>query len=154
MCGRKVDAIKFWALWRYRGRKGLSDRVNSNVDNLKLFAEKIKAHPSFMLACEPWAFNLNFFFIPKRIRKLLSDANIPLDGSTYSIPDEISDEIDKVSVALKLAMQRAGKALVPYQPLSNQKAQCFRVVVAGEKDMNDEVTTAMMDLMLKYGDSM
>jgi len=51
-------------------------------------------------------------------------------------------------------MQKAGKALVPYQPLSNQKAQCFRVVVAGEKDMNNEVQTAMMDLMLKYGDDM
>eukprot|EP00520_Triparma_pacifica_P020371 CAMPEP_0118667964 /NCGR_PEP_ID=MMETSP0785-20121206/20081_1 /TAXON_ID=91992 /ORGANISM="Bolidomonas pacifica, Strain CCMP 1866" /LENGTH=555 /DNA_ID=CAMNT_0006562481 /DNA_START=610 /DNA_END=2277 /DNA_ORIENTATION=+ len=154
MCGRKVDAIKFWALWRYRGRDGLAARVNRNVDNLKAFAEKIKAHPSFMLACDPWAFNLNFFFIPKRIKKLLDDANIPLDGSTYKIPDDISDEIDKVSVALKLAMQKAGKALVPYQPLSNQKAQCFRVVVAGVKDMNDEVTTAMMNLMIKHGDDM
>jgi len=42
MCGRKVDAIKFWALWRYRGRNGISDRVNMHVDNLKRFADKVR----------------------------------------------------------------------------------------------------------------
>jgi len=46
-----------------------------------------------MLACDLWAFNLNFFFLPKRIRKMMDAAGIPVDGSTYELPDEISEEV-------------------------------------------------------------
>jgi len=122
-------------LLSYRGKSGIEDRINRIVDQQQHLAQKIRNHPSFMLACEPWPFNLNFFFLPKRIKVMLADAGIPTDGSTFDLPDEISDELEKGSVTVKLRLQKSGKALIPYQPPLCQKAQCFRVLIAGERTL-------------------
>ena len=60
-CGRRPDAIKLWALWKYHGRDGLGERVDQKVDSFAVFAQLIQQHDAFMLACEPWPFNVNFF---------------------------------------------------------------------------------------------
>ena len=42
MCGRKTDALKFWALWRYRGTNGIARHVDALCDATSTFAEKIR----------------------------------------------------------------------------------------------------------------
>lgn len=134
-CGRRPDAIKLWALWKYHGREGLGRRVDQKVDSLDILAQLIQQHDAFMLACELWPFNVNFFYLPQRIRDALRERKI-CTGNRQSCPslsDDISRDLAKVSVDLKLRLHEAGEMIIPFQPLNNQKADCFRLVLAGDR---------------------
>lgn len=157
MCGRKTDSIKIWSMWKFRGRKGIAKRVDSAVVNIDLLAQKIKAHPNFMLACSPWPFNVNFLYLPKRIREMMADANIKTDQSEAEVifPAHIADAISTVAIKLKMRLQEKGLTMLPYQPLAGQKAQVFRVVLSGTRDDfgEREIDELMLNLV-KYGDDL
>lgn len=166
-CGRRTDAVKLWALWKYYGRSGLGSRVDQKVDELECFVAEIRKRRNvFALACRPWPFNVNFFYFPPRIRKILEQRGVLQsqsidDGgkiddeddedSYIQIPDDISQDLAEVSVALKLRLHEAGEMIIPYQPLSNQQADCFRLVVAGKKDLKQSDICHILDTMEKYG---
>ncbi len=139
-CGRRTDAVKLWALWKYYGRAGLGDRVDQKVDELASFVEEIHKRPSFALACKPWPFNVNFFYFPPRIRRVLElrgviprhslridqmvglssfSTTMNADGESHEdyiqIPDDIAKDLANVSVMLKLRMHEAGEMIIPYQ---------------------------------------
>ncbi|GMI03903.1 hypothetical protein TrLO_g6683 [Triparma laevis f. longispina] len=155
MCGRKTDALKFWAMWRFRGTSGIANRVNGLADATKLFVDKIQEHPSFMLACKPWPFNMNFFFIPKRIRLTMEKEGIATDqSSNLPLPENIAKELDTVAIDLKTKLMKAGKAMIPFQPLANQDAQVFRVCLAGDMEFGEREIAELMRVMVEYGDDM
>ncbi len=153
-CGRKPDAIKLWALWKYYGCNGIGHMMEKKADSLSQFARMVQNHDSFMLACTPWPFNVNFFYLPERIRKMLKDSGVDTTSENPVIPDEISREIAIVSVKLKLKLHQCGVMLIPYQPLSNQKADCFRLVLAGNKVFEEKDYLDVLQLMEKYGSDM
>jgi len=93
----------------------LGDQVDKKADALKEFASKIQQHDNFILACEPWPFNVNFFYIPKRIKKMLDLERVPLNINNPILPDYISNELAKITVKLKLLLHEAGEMLIPYQ---------------------------------------
>lgn len=35
-CGRKVDCLKFWMLWKSRGHSGMANHVDTSFQNAKL----------------------------------------------------------------------------------------------------------------------
>mmetsp|Transcript_11599 Transcript_11599/g.24742 ORF Transcript_11599/g.24742 Transcript_11599/m.24742 type:complete len:841 (+) Transcript_11599:173-2695(+) len=171
-CGRRTDAVKLWALWKYYGRSGLGRRVDQKVDELEMFVEEIRKRgreeKSFALACKPWLFNVNFFYFPPRIRRILEKRGITTtqnnvvesgdgiagamdDDDFIQIPDDIAQDLANVSVLLKLRLHEAGEMIIPYQPLNNQKADCFRLVLAGKKDFSFKDICHILDTMEKYG---
>eukprot|EP00984_Skeletonema_dohrnii_P025361 scaffold14489_cov114-Skeletonema_dohrnii-CCMP3373.AAC.2 len=164
-CGRRTDAVKLWAMWKYYGRSGLGSRVDQKVDELECFVREVrKRRNTFALACRPWPFNVNFFYFPPRIREVLEQRGIlrPVvededmsggddENSFIQIPDDIAKDLAEVSVALKLRLHEAGEMIIPYQPLSNQQADCFRLVVAGKKDLKESDICHILDTMEKYG---
>jgi glutamate/tyrosine decarboxylase-like PLP-dependent enzyme len=150
-CGRRTDAVKLWALWKFYGSKGIGSMVESKVDILQKMASRIRTSDRFMLACEPCPFNLNFYYLPMRIRKRLSEAGVDIESSNPKIPDCISNELSKVSVNLKLLLHKSGEMLIPFQPLSSQNADCFRLVLAGNKQFEEEDIQRVLELMDKYG---
>jgi len=165
-CGRRTDAVKLWAMWKYYGRSGLGSRVDQKVDELECFVSEVrKRRNTFALACRPWPFNVNFFYFPPRIREVLEQRGIlrPVvededdmsggddENSFIQIPDDIAKDLAEVSVALKLRLHEAGEMIIPYQPLSNQQADCFRLVVAGKKDLKESDICHILDTMEKYG---
>eukprot|EP00580_Thalassiosira_gravida_P017856 CAMPEP_0201660456 /NCGR_PEP_ID=MMETSP0494-20130426/3090_1 /ASSEMBLY_ACC=CAM_ASM_000839 /TAXON_ID=420259 /ORGANISM="Thalassiosira gravida, Strain GMp14c1" /LENGTH=833 /DNA_ID=CAMNT_0048138333 /DNA_START=239 /DNA_END=2740 /DNA_ORIENTATION=- len=173
-CGRRTDAVKLWALWKYYGRKGLGRRVDQKVDQLEAFVEEVRrrgrADGSFALACKPWLFNVNFFYFPPRIRRILEARGIATTRATHDndavnegesenddfieIPDDIAQDMSNVSVLLKLRLHEAGEMIIPYQPLNNQKADCFRLVLAGKKDIGINDIRHILDTMDKYGNDL
>ena len=164
-CGRRTDAVKLWAMWKYYGRSGLGSRVDQKVDELECFVSEVrKRRNTFALACRPWPFNVNFFYFPPRIRDVLEQRGVlrpVVDGeddrdaddenSFIQIPDDVAKDLAEVSVALKLRLHEAGEMIIPYQPLSNQQADCFRLVVAGKKDLKKSDICRILDMMEKYG---
>ena len=152
-CGRRPDAIKLWALWKYHGRDGLGHRVDQKVDSLAALAQMIQKDDAFMLACETWPFNVNFFYLPPRIRLVLKERNISTDSRACcpALPDDISKDLAKVSVQLKLRLHEAGEMIIPFQPLNDQKADCFRLVLAGDKVLSREDFAQLLSTMDRYG---
>ena len=123
-CGRRTDAVKLWALWKYYGKAGLGARVDQKVDELDLFVQELCQRPSFALACKPWPFNVNFFYFPPRIREVLRargiESTISCVGDDESdhfvqVPDDIAEDLANVSVTLKLRLHEAGEMIIPYQ---------------------------------------
>jgi len=151
-CGRRPDAMKLWALWKYHGRRGLGKRVDDKVTSLATLSGLIQKHESFMLACEPWPFNINFFYLPPRIKRELQARGIPTNQSRcHILPNDISKDIAKVSVELKLRLHEAGEMIIPFQPLNDQKADCFRLVLAGDKTLNPDEFREILSTMDSYG---
>jgi glutamate/tyrosine decarboxylase-like PLP-dependent enzyme len=150
-CGRKPDAIKLWAQWKYYGTRGIGDIVDAKVGTLQQLGKRIRESNNFMLACEPWPFNVNFFYLPERIRVKLEECGIDPTGDDPNIPNDISEELAEVSVKLKLRLHQSGEMLIPFQPLSNQKADCFRIVLAGNKPFDENDIEMTLGLMHKYG---
>jgi len=151
-CGRRPDVIKLWALWKYHGRQGLGKRVDDKVTSLASLSCLIRQHDAFMLACEPWPFNINFFYLPPRIQQELQVRGIPTNRSQgSSLPSDISRDIAKVSVELKLRLHESGEMMIPFQPLNDQKADCFRLVLGGAKTLSRDELSKVLAIMDRYG---
>ena len=150
-CGRRTDAVKIWALWKYYGSYGIGQMLEKKTDSLSLFSSMVKEHESFMLACSPWPFNVNFFYLPERIRFALKERGIDTRVENPVLPDDISKELSQISVQLKLKLHQSGEMLIPFQPLSNQKADCFRLVLAGNKVFEENDYKKVLKLMESYG---
>ena len=180
-CGRRTDAVKLWAMWKYYGKSGLGERVDQKVDELQLFVDELRGRPSFALACTPWPFNVNFFYFPPRIRAILEARGLVKNDrgdEVVQIPDDVAQDMSNVSVQLKLRLHEAGEMIIPYQvsfglinlphhdflsgrsvstdvilpqPLTNQKADCFRLVLAGKKDFGLADIRHILDTMERYG---
>lgn len=133
-CGRRTDAVKLWALWKYYGRAGLGARVDQKVDELEMFVRELRKRPGFALACKPWPFNVNFFYFPPRIRDVLKARGLlrgsenvnedEIDDYFLKVPDDIAQDLANVSVTLKLRMHEAGEIIIPYQVRSKWIQYC------------------------------
>jgi hypothetical protein len=86
-----------------------------------------------------------------RIRKKLVTAGVNVKSDVPNIPDEISQDLTQISVKLKLALHKSGEMLIPFQPLNDQKADCFRVVLAGKKCLENSDIEKMLNLMDEFG---
>ena len=150
-CGRKSDAIKLWAQWKYYGSKGIGSMVEEKVDSLQLFTQMIRETDSLMFACNPWPLNVNFFYLPERLRRKLKERGVDMTSENPFIPDDISEGLAEVSVNLKLRLHQSGEMILPYQPLSNQKADCFRLVLAGNKTFEKSDYERVIQLLEEYG---
>lgn len=150
-CGRKTDSIKLWAMWKYYGSEGLGLKVETKVDSLAVFSQMIKESDCFMLACEPWPFNVNFFYLPKRIRKIFKERNVNIYNDSAVVPKDLASDLASIHVELKRMLHESGEMLIPFQPLTNQKADCFRVVLAGNKRFNKTDMHNVLGLLDRNG---
>lgn len=150
-CGRKTDAIKLWAMWKYYGTQGLAEKVEAKVDALAVFAQKIKQHDHFMLACEPCPFNINFFYLSKKMRNILKERNVDINSNSAVVPEDLANDLAHVHVELKRRLHESGEMLIPFQPLSNQKADCFRIVLAGNKRFDESDMNNVLGLLDRNG---
>jgi sulfinoalanine decarboxylase len=151
-CGRRADVIKFWSMWKFYGVDGLAKRMEHKVDTLTLLAEQIQSNDGFMLACRPWAFNVNFYYLTPRMQNELSSRGIDTTtASAPSIPKDLAQELSDVTVALKLKLHSSGDMLIPYQPLNDQEADCFRIIISGKKSFDANDIDHVLTVMEKHG---
>ena len=99
------------------------------------------------------ALQCQLFYLPPRIRLALKERNISTDRrkSCQALPDDISKDLAKVSVQLKLRLHEAGEMIIPFQPLNDQKADCFRLVLAGDKTLSQKDFVQLLSTMDRYG---
>ncbi|NXG52258.1 CSAD decarboxylase, partial [Psilopogon haemacephalus] len=67
-CGRRVDCLKLWLLWKANGTQGLARRVQRALDATRYLKEQVKRREGFQLVMEPEFINLCFWFVPPSLR--------------------------------------------------------------------------------------
>ncbi|XP_037703568.1 cysteine sulfinic acid decarboxylase isoform X9 [Choloepus didactylus] len=129
-CGRRVDCLKLWLMWKAQGGQGLEQRVDRAFALARYLVEEMKKREGFELVMEPEFVNVCFWFVPPT-----------LQGKQDS-PD-YSERLAKVAPVLKERMVKEGSMMIGYQP-HGTRGNFFRVVVA-----NPALTRADMDFLLK-----
>uniref|UniRef100_A0A8C4LR63 Cysteine sulfinic acid decarboxylase n=1 Tax=Equus asinus asinus TaxID=83772 RepID=A0A8C4LR63_EQUAS len=128
-CGRRVDCLKLWLMWKAQGGQGLEQRVDQAFALARYLVEELKKREGFELVMEPEFVNVCFWFVPPSLR-----------GKQGS-PD-YAERLAKVAPVLKERMVKEGSMMVGYQP-HGTRGNFFRMVVA-----NPALTQADMDFFL------
>ncbi|XP_037053228.1 cysteine sulfinic acid decarboxylase isoform X1 [Peromyscus leucopus] len=115
-CGRRVDCLKLWLMWKAQGGQGLEQRIDQAFALTRYLVEEIKKREGFELVMEPEFVNVCFWFVPPSLR-----------GKKES-PD-YSQRLSQVAPALKERMVKKGSMMIGYQP-HGTRANFFRMVVA------------------------
>jgi len=69
-CGRKVDSLKFWLLWKSKGHSGFEKFIHDQYEKQNFFLSLIKENPRLKLIQEPEFLNVCFQVIPKTDRDI------------------------------------------------------------------------------------
>ncbi len=121
MCGRRADAVGFWAIWKSWGTEGMGQAVDRLLSVCDESLEWIRTQPRLELIQEPQFLNLCV-----RVKPPSAD----LDSVTWS---------QKVREELK----RRGQAFVNYS--SNEKGTFLRLILA-----HPELKTAHVRQILEW----
>ncbi|KAM8976286.1 cysteine sulfinic acid decarboxylase [Pelodytes ibericus] len=128
-CGRRVDCLKLWLMWKALGSDGLERRVDRALENTRYLVDEMKKREGFCLIMEPEFVNLCFWYVPPSLRDQ--------DDS----PD-FWNRLGKVAPILKERMMKKGSMMLGYQPLGH-RVNFFRQIV-----VNPEVTREDLDFFL------
>ncbi|XP_012697185.2 cysteine sulfinic acid decarboxylase [Clupea harengus] len=138
-CGRKVDCLKLWLMWKAVGTKGLTERVDKAFALTRYLAEEIEKREGFQLLYKPQFVNTCFWYIPPSLRGKENSA-------------DYKDRLSQVAPAIKERMIKQGTMMVGYQPLNGQ-VNFFRMIVISphisQRDMDfclDEIERLGKDL--------
>ncbi|XP_052769309.1 cysteine sulfinic acid decarboxylase-like isoform X2 [Mya arenaria] len=128
-CGRKIDVLKLWLLWRSKGDTGMERDIDHLFSLSRHLASEIRKTAGFRLIAEPECTNVCFWYIPPSMRGQTEDS-------------AWFDRLAKVAPAIKAAMMREGSLMIGYNP-DGDLVNFFRMVVS-----NFDSTTADMDFVL------
>jgi len=146
-CGRKVDTLKLWLMWKYMGDKGIEKRVDGLCDLAHYMSARIgdtrdEQGRRVFVQVAPTSFtNVVFYSIPPSLRVA------PVAGETDAelLARLDLDKLADVAPAVKSQMQHQGQALITYQPVKTFP-NCWRMVFAGAKE--DTMSTTTVDDIL------
>lgn len=82
-CGRRVDAVKVWMLFRALGEKGISDLLNTLFQNAQVAKKIIQAMPELRLLHDPVMLNVCFDFTDKSLHVGASRKRLLQTGNHY-----------------------------------------------------------------------
>ncbi|XP_036388923.1 cysteine sulfinic acid decarboxylase [Megalops cyprinoides] len=114
-CGRKVDCLKLWLMWKALGTQGLAERVEKAFAYTRYLVEEMRKREGFQLVNEPQFVNVCFWFIPPSLRGME-------DSEDYR------RRLSKVAPVIKERMMKQGSMMVGYQP-QKERVNFFRMVI-------------------------
>ncbi|KAK0067433.1 cysteine sulfinic acid decarboxylase [Biomphalaria pfeifferi] len=117
-CGRKVDVLKLWTLWKAIGDLGMENRINKAFEKARYMVDLLKKSPGFRpVLPEFQCVSVSFWYIPERYR---GQEETP----------EWWLAIHKVAPEIKRRMVEAGTLMISYQPMSSKGfVNFFRIVL-------------------------
>merc|ERR1719383_540397 len=134
-CGRKVDALKMWTIWKAKGDAGLGAETEAAFALAEYFHGRLSVTPGFLHVYDggPQCTNVCFWYIPRRLR----DAADAQSASWWA-------EVGNVAPHVKRRMMERGSMLIGYQPLGD-KPNFFRLVITRKPYL----TEAHMDQVIQ-----
>ena len=141
-CGRKPDALKMWMMWKAHGDAGLAARVDHSMALAEHWEKRVRESGGKFVMSQPRTFtNTCFWVVPEKFR--------PFDPATADEKTRVA--IGKVAPAIKANMQKAGDAMIGYQPL-NGLPNFFRIVFANCDDLTFDDLDALLGRMERIGE--
>uniref|UniRef100_A0A4W5LQN6 Cysteine sulfinic acid decarboxylase n=1 Tax=Hucho hucho TaxID=62062 RepID=A0A4W5LQN6_9TELE len=131
-CGRKVDCLKLWLMWKAVGSKGLEERVDRAFAHTRYLVEEMKKREGFELIGKPLFVNVCFWFIPPSLR-----------GKENS-PD-YNDRLSKVAPVIKERMMKQGTMMLGYQPQGG-RVNFFRMIVISPQLSHQDMTFCLNEI--------
>lgn len=121
-CGRKVDALKAWLMWKALGDDGMQQVVDTAFDNSRYFTEKLKRTEGFRLVIPEFeCTNVCFWYIPPSLRGQVEN-------------EEWWQKLSRVAPKIKERMMKEGTLLIGYQPLSVKRlVNFFRIIISNAR---------------------
>ncbi|KAG5681676.1 hypothetical protein PVAND_011089 [Polypedilum vanderplanki] len=133
-CGRKVDAFKFWLMFKKHGERGFEKLIDNAFDMSLYFVDQIKNRDGFEVIFQPQYTNICFFYIPKFMQK------------KQERDEKFWECISKLAVYVKERMMKNGNLMIGYSPLSSKNlGNFFRMVVTCQPP----ATRESMDFVLE-----
>ncbi|XP_050509319.1 cysteine sulfinic acid decarboxylase [Diabrotica virgifera virgifera] len=115
-CGRRVDVLKFWFMWKAKGTSGFEKHIDKVFENSKYFLECIKNREGFeLLLDDPECTNVCFWYVPPSLRTL--DKTDP----------SYKEKLHKVAPKIKERMMKEGSMMITYQA-QKEHPNFFRIV--------------------------
>lgn len=141
-CGRKVDVLKLWIMWKARGTNGFKNQIDQAFDTADYLVSQINQRPWFkMVIKKPECTNVSFWFIPPSLR-----ACCTFQAGEIQFPEKDNEafllKLSQVAPEIKMRMQRAGSMLITYTGVG-RSVNFFRMVV-----VNPNVKHSDMDFVL------
>ena len=124
-CGRRVDALKLWLMWKHYGDEGFAGRVDHLFELAELATAEVEHRQRFELMAPPQSLNVCFRYLPD-------------DGA-----DADPVATDRLNVEVRERLRRSGRALVNYSHLDGRVA--MRLVFANP-DLGDADVVRFFDL--------
>ncbi|XP_033342676.2 cysteine sulfinic acid decarboxylase [Megalopta genalis] len=117
-CGRKVDTLKLWLMWKARGTRGLRESVDTAMHAAEYFFERIKNREGFRLVLPSYeCCNICFWYVPPSMRG----------------QEETQDwwnKLYRITAKIKELMMLDGSLMIGYTPLTYKNhGNFFRMVV-------------------------
>lgn len=137
-CGRRIDAIKVWMAWQFRGRRGMEEQIDRFFDQAQFFADQIRSRPHFELLREPEGANIVFHYIPPALRD-------QPEG------EERKEALDKATRKIREAVKERGEVLVNYGPIDGYAS--FRMVTINPRTTEEDLL-AFLDEIQEAGDAL
>ncbi|XP_071151866.1 cysteine sulfinic acid decarboxylase-like [Mytilus edulis] len=128
-CGRKVDALKVWTMWKAKGDAGLEEDIDNLFSCSRYLTQLAKARDGFKMVQEPQCTNVCFWYIPERLR-----------GKPET--EEWWEQVGKVAPVIKQRMVEKGTLLIGYQP-DGDLVNFFRMIFS-----NNAVTKSDVEFII------
>ncbi|XP_043497787.1 acidic amino acid decarboxylase GADL1 isoform X1 [Polistes fuscatus] len=141
-CGRKVDAMKFWLMWKAHGTIGLNLSVQVAMSAAEYFRDRIKYIDGFRLVLPNYeCSNICFWYIPSSMRN-------------KSETQEWWDKLSRVTTSIKEKMVLDGTLMIGYTPLPNKNlVNFFRMVVTCHPPPSHTSMDYAIKLFQRYGEN-
>lgn len=133
-CGRKVDAFKFWLMWKKRGMSGFESLIENAFDKAEYLTEQVKHREGFELVIPEFQYtNISFFYIPTFMR------------GKKTRDEKWWKNVSTLTAFIKERMMIRGNLMVGYSPLVHKNiGNFFRMVIT----CHPPATTDSMDFVL------
>ncbi|XP_011693292.1 PREDICTED: cysteine sulfinic acid decarboxylase isoform X1 [Wasmannia auropunctata] len=140
-CGRKVDAMKFWLMWKARGKIGFSQLVDDAMFYTRYFLDRINKIEGFRLVQSDYqCCNICFWYIPKVMRN----------------QKETKDwwkRLYAVTAEIKKRLMLEGNLMISYMPLPQKNlGNFFRMVVNCQPPPTESSMNHVIKQIEKYAD--
>lgn len=142
-CGRKVDAFKFWMMWKKRGSVGFERLMDNAFEMAEYLASEISKRSGFKLLIPNFEYtNVCFYFIPKFMEQ------------KETKDDKWWKNISKITTLIKERMMINGNLMVGYSPLPHKNiGNFFRMVVTVQPMPSKDSMNFVLDGIEKIGES-
>ncbi|XP_049530222.1 cysteine sulfinic acid decarboxylase [Anopheles darlingi] len=145
-CGRKVDAFKFWLMYKARGETGLESLVDNAFECSRYLHELVRTRTGFRPVLTEFQYtNISFWYVPSWMR-----------WTQHEPPTERWwQKLYSVTADIKERMVMRGTALVGYVPLLHKGiGNFFRMVVTCHPRPTLESMLFIVDEIERIGESL